>query len=143
MSLKLSKTNVAPYDFVNINGELPANPLVASVTIDKTGGTVTSPTVTAYLVGSNDGGVDIGSYSGITITPTTTSPGLTWEVSANGSTGWGASLSPADMDVSSVDVVTPLYFRVTADNSESTAVTTGNKAGIHTLVSTENPPALP
>lgn len=138
MSLKLSKTNVPAYNYLS-EGDM-TNPATVAITIDKLGGTKTSSTLIIYLVAAQDGNVNIGSYTGISVAPSTSQAGITWEVSLDGST-WLSSISPADMDCSAADVVTPVHVRIIANNAEDTPLATGNYAGEFAIAAVENPPA--
>ena len=138
MSLKLSKTNTPAYDYLSEDGAM-TNPAVASVAIDKTGGTKTSPSVTLYLVAV--GSASIGSYNTISITPSTATTGITWEMSLNGST-WTSSISPGNMDCESADVVTTCYARIVANNAVDSPLTTGNFAAEFDIAAIESPPAV-
>ena len=66
MSLKISKTNVPAYDYLSEDGVM-TNPATRSVIIDKTGSPATkeSSALTLYLVAVGDGGVNLGSYTGL------------------------------------------------------------------------------
>lgn len=140
MSLRLAKNGVSPYDYLSEAGAM-VNPAVANVTIDKSGGTVTSNPVPLHLVAEFD--ANIRSYTGITITPSTPQTGITWEMSPNGTTGWVAVLSPADMGdgVAQTDVVTPVWARIVADNEAASPLATGNYPGEFAIAAVENPPA--
>ena len=140
MSLKLSKNNTPAYDYLSEDGV--SNPVTRSVVIDKSGGSVVSSPLTMYLVASKAGNDQIGGYSGISVAPedADASPdGATWQVSLDGS-AWSSSVTPADADCSSADVVIPVYTRVSVDNSESTVAATGNYAARFRITATENPP---
>lgn len=137
MSLKLSKTNTPAYDYLSEGTGL--NPAICSVTIDKLGGTKTSSATNLFLIATKAGNDQIGSYSGISVTPTTPQTGITWEISLNGST-WLSSIAPSDADCSSVDVVIPVYVRIVADNASTSPLNTGNYAGKFAISATENPP---
>lgn len=138
MSLKLSKTNTPTYNYISEGTGL--NPAVCSVTIDKTGGTKTSATTNLFLVATKAGNDQIGSYTGISITPTTAQSGITWEISLNGST-WLTDIAPSDLDCSAADVVVPVYTRIVVNNATDTPVSTGNYAGEFAIAAVENPPA--
>ena len=138
MSLKLSKTNVPAYNYLS-EGDM-SNPATVAITIDKLGGTKTSSALIIYLIAAQAGNANIGSYTGITVTPSTAQAGITWEISLNGST-WLSSISPADMDCSADDVVTPVHVRIVADNSAVTPLVTGNYGGEFAIEAVENPPA--
>jgi hypothetical protein len=116
------------------------NPAVASVTIDKTGGTKTSSSVTLYLVASNEGGSAIGGYTGIKVDPSTTESDITWEVSLNNS-DWAGYVEPSDMDCESADDITTVYARIVANNAVDTGLSTGNYEAEFEITATENPPA--
>jgi len=113
---------------------------IASVTVDKTGGTKTSANVHLYLIA--EGTVDIGSYEGILITPITDHAGITWEVSPNGTDSWDSSLYPANMDCSSEDAIIDVYFRAVANNAFDTPVETKNYAARFRIEAEEHPPAI-
>lgn len=140
MSLRLSKTDTSPYDYVSDDGTM-SNPIVCNVTIDKSGGTVTGPATEFYLVATNEGTGEIGSYSNIYIDPTATeaSTEITWEVSLDGN-NFFESVEPNDMDVSSGDEVTTLFARIVANNATATSLATGNYAAEFQLDGVENPP---
>lgn len=139
MSLKLSKNNSPAYDYLSEDGAM-TNPAIAAATIDKTGGTVTSEVLTLYLVAEFTS--EIGSYTGITITPSTAQAGLTWEMSLDDST-FTSSISPDDLaDAGSMDdETTTVYARYTADNSETTPLATDNYSAEFAIEATENPQA--
>ena len=140
MSLKLSKINVSPYDYLSLDGAM-TNAVTRSVIIDKTGGTKESASLLIYLVA--EGTAQIGSYSGISIVAAdadANADGITWQLSLNGST-WSTSVSPSDMNCESADAVTNVYVRISVDNSEATVAATGNYAAKFTITATENPPA--
>ena len=140
MSLLLSKTSTSVYDYLSQDGAM-TNPAVAAVTIDKTGGTVTSASVPLYLVAAGFD-VSIGGYTEISITPSTAQEGITWEVSLDNST-WVAVINPADMvdDGTQADIVTPVYARIVADNSGTSPLSTNNYVGEFAIEAIENPPA--
>lgn len=144
MSLKLSKTNTPAYDYLSENGAM-SNPVTRSVIIDKTGTPATkeSSAQTLYLVASQAGNANIGSYSGITIQAQdadVNADGVTWQLSLNGST-WTTSITPADMDCESADDIITVYARISVDNSVGTDAATGNYSAEFEITATENPPA--
>lgn len=139
MSLKLSKNNTPAYNYLSEDGEM-SNPAICSVTIDKTGGTKTSSSITLYLIASKAGNSNIGSYTSISITPSTEQAGITWEVSLN-NVDYAASINPSDMDCSSADDLVTVYARVVVNNAVDTPLSTGNFAGEFAIAATENPPA--
>lgn len=144
MSLKISKTNVPAYDYLSEDGSM-TNAATRSVIIDKTGSPATkeSSALTLYLVAAGDGGVNLGSYTGITIEATdadASADGITWQLSLNGST-WTTTISPADMDCESADAVTTIYAKIVVDNGVATVAATGNYAAEFNIAATENPPA--
>lgn len=136
MSLKLSKNNSPAYNYLS-EGDM-SNPATVAITIDKLGGTKTSSALIIYLIAAQAGNANIGSYTGITVTPSTAQAGITWEISLDGS-AWLPSISPADMDCSSADAVTAVHVRIVADNSEETPLNTGNYAGEFAIEAVENP----
>lgn len=140
MSLKLSKTNTPAYNYLSEDGA-GTNPAVVAVTIDKTGGLKTTSTVTLYLVASNEGGVDIGGYTSITVTPSSSTVGIDWEISTDNTT-FTADITPADMDCESADDIITIYARAVCDNSAISPLSTGNYVGEFEIAATENPPAV-
>jgi hypothetical protein len=138
MSLKLAHNNAPTYNYLSEDGNL-ANPAVRSVIIDKLGGTKTSAALILYLVATKAGNPNIGSYSSISIARGAIANGITWELSLNGTT-WLSTLTPADMNCASADVVIPVHVRIVADNSVGTVAATGNYASTFAITLTENPP---
>jgi hypothetical protein len=136
MSLKLSKTNAPAYDYLSLSGSM-TNPAVCSVIIDKLGGEKVSASTLVHLVAV--GAANIDNYSSISITPSTVTTGLTWEVSLNNST-WLPSIAPVMGSCFSADVVVPVYVRVKANNATDTPLATGNYSGEFLITATENPP---
>jgi len=140
MSLKLSKTSESPYDYVSFDGDT-SNPIVRSVTIDHSGGTVLSSVLEVFLVATDEGEGDIGGYEEIVITPHTEQEGLTWEVSLDG-VSFHASVEPDPMYVTEEHQITPVFVRVEADNSEETPLNTGNFSAVIPVQSKQVPPGL-
>lgn len=141
MSLLLSKTNVAPYDYLSQDGAM-TNPVVCAVTIDKSGGVITSSSVQLYLVAAGFNS-SIAGYSDISITPSTSQEGITWEVSLD-DTDFATIINPADMvDAGAqADEIIPVYVRIVANNSETSPLATGNYSlGEFQIAAIENPPA--
>lgn len=140
MSLKLSKTNTPAYDYLSEGGAM-SNPATRAVTIDKTGGVKTSAALTLYLVASQAGNANIGSYSGITVQAQdadANADGVTWQLSLNG-TDWFTSVEPADADCESADVVRTIFARISVNNAVDTPAATGNYAAEFEITATENP----
>ena len=129
MSLLISKTNVSPYDYVS-QGD-GQNPVSASVTLDNTGGTVTSAAITAYLVGTTF------NYTGITVQPINEQVGINWQVSLDNVT-WLESVTPADMDGRTTDAVTTIYLRAVVVNDGTIGTRNYTQADIQ-VSATENP----
>jgi hypothetical protein len=129
MSLKLAKNNAAPYDYYS-EGD-GSDPVVASATLDQSGGTVTSAVVTAYLVATGY------LYQAIVVQPVNEESGVNWQVSVDNAI-WAESVSPANMDARSADVVIPIYLRMIAANDNSKA--TGSYTACNVSISaTESP----
>lgn len=110
--LKLAKNNAAPFDYFS-EGD-GTDPLVGGIALDGLGGTLTSATVTAYLVATGF------LYQSIVVQPVSEETGINWQVSLNGS-DWAESVTPANMDARSADQVIPIYFRMVVANDNSKA----------------------
>lgn len=114
MSLKLSSNDTPPYSYFSSGTE--ATPITVSVTLDNTGGTVTSSEVTIYAVATTY------NYTSITMTCVNeVDTGIDWEISLTSGSGFANSIAPGDMDASSADVTTPIYVRATFVNDGSLA----------------------
>ena len=140
MTLKVSHNNTPAYDYVSEDGAM-TNPIVRSITIDKTGGEVTSDSIQVYLVATDEGEGDIGGYRDIVVSPSTAQAGLTWEISLD-NISFGPSAEPADMDVESADDIVSVYVRVKGDNEPSSVLVTNNYAGEIKTHAVERPPVI-
>jgi len=140
MSLRLAKNNTSPYDYVSIDGDMN-NPIICHVVIDKSGGTTESQPYEVYLVATDEGDGNIGSYSEIEVEPDSSQEGITWEISQDGQE-WAAKIEPDNMDVTEADQVEPVFVRVVADNSETTPLVTDNYAANIPVQGQQNPPEL-
>lgn len=123
MSLKLSKTNTPAYDYYS-EGD-GTDPVAAAITLDGTGGTVTSSVITAYLIAT------LLSYTSITVEPINEETGINWQVSLDNST-WAESVTPPNLDATSADQVDTIYLRAVALNDGS--VTPGAKIACNVRV---------
>lgn len=132
MSIGLSKTNSEPYDYYSTGDG--SDPISVSGTVSGSGGTIDSSVVTAYLVATTF------RYSGIILSAVNEQTGIDWQLSLNNST-WANSITPADINAISLDVVTTIYLKAVLTNDGS-----GNQpaTGIYTnpdirIQATENP----
>lgn len=116
MSIKLAHNNAPAYDYLS-EGD-GTDPAVRTAVLDNAGGTITTDALTLYLIATGY------AYTGISVTPVTEEAGVNWQVSLDGAV-WDETVTPADMDASAVDVVTPIYARAVVANDGS--VGTGAK----------------
>ena len=130
MSIKLSSTNVSPYNYYS-EGD-GSNPISASVTLDGTGGTVDTNVVTTYLVATTF------NYTGITVQPVTEETGINWQVSLDGGTTWAESVSPADMDATAGDQTVAVSIKAVVANDGTVSTGTYVAADVQ-ITATENP----
>ena len=124
MSLKLSKTNTPAYDYYS-EGD-GTDPATQAVTLDGSGGTVTSSAITAYLIAT------LLAYSSISVTPVSEEAGINWQVSLD-NINWAETVSPANMNATAADQVTTIYLRYVATNDGT--VTPGYKTAANVRVS--------
>lgn len=129
MSLKLSKNNTPTYQYYSTGDG--SDPVSISTTLDNSGGTITSSTVTAYLVATTF------KYTGISVTVINEQSGIDWKLSLNNST-WLDTVTPADLNALSADATSALYIRGVVNNNGTV------NTGIYTtpdiqITSTENP----
>ncbi len=101
------------------------------ITLTNAGGTLNSDTVSAQLVASSY------KYTDITITVSNEQPGIDWKLSLN-NVDWFDSLTPADMDALSANVVTPVYIRYVINNNSTVPTGVYSTPDIN-ISSTENP----
>jgi len=138
--IQLTKTATATPD-VYSDGSGTA-PITVTLTLDGTGtpASITGATVSPVYVWADNTGGDIATYSDIALGLSGSNAGVTWELSANGSTGWGATLALSNLNVASGYQTTQVYVRASALNDGS--VLTGNYTATKvTLSGTSNPPA--
>lgn len=129
MSLKLSKTNIAPYNYYSESTGL--NPVTADVTLDNSGGIKGSTVVAAFIVATTF------NYTNITISPVTEQAGINWRVSLDNIT-WFESVTPSDMDATITDQAVPIYFAAVVNNDGT--IITGNYIQCKVrITATENP----
>lgn len=133
MALQLSKGNTYPYDYYSTDS---SNPVTISVTLDNTGGTTNTGTVTAYLVAYQ------WKYTTISVGTQSETAGIDWKISLDNST-WLDTVTPAEMNAlatteANTTIKTPIYFRAVVNNDSTVAT------GIYTacqvkITSTESP----
>lgn len=132
MAISLAKDsgNVDPYS--QSGG---ADPVSISVTID--GGDETGVPSDQLWCYFNDDSGSIASYSSITVSIVTeTDTGVNWELSLDGSTNWGNSISLSNQDVSSAAQAVRIYAHAIVADGTSTATYTAADVKI---AATENP----
>lgn len=116
MSLKLSKNDVAPYDYISTNSTM-TNPATCSGTLTKDGTTITTDETTLYLVATRTDTPSIVYYEDIYLMVNNNTTGITIQLSLNGEE-WGSQyLDP--IDCSESDVVVEILVRAIIDNSIS------------------------
>jgi len=121
MSLKITKDNTAtPDEYSSGDG---TDPVAVSLTLDGSSipATVIGVPATNIFVWANDDTGFISSYVDVVVSIAGSDTGITWELSADGSTGWAASINLADMDVSSTHAATQIYARAVAVNDGTVA----------------------
>jgi hypothetical protein len=129
MSLKISLTDTAPYDYFS-EGD-GSNPISTSITLDNTGGNVETSTMTLYLVATGY------NYTGITLSQINAELGYDWLLSSDNTT-FSTSITMPDMDASGSDVITAIYLKVSASNDGTVATGVYTQPDIQ-IDSTENP----
>jgi hypothetical protein len=136
--IQLTKDNTASPDAYSSG--TGADPVSVSLTLNgsSTPATVTESPLTNLFVWANDDTTNIDNYSDIDVTISGSDTGITWELSANGSTGWASTISLSDLDVSSTHAATQIYARATALNDGSVATANYTTADIQ-ITATENP----
>lgn len=138
MSIKLTKDNTAsPDDYSTGTG---ADPVTVSLTLNGTSipTSVTASPAADLFVWADDDTTDIDNYSAIGVEITGSDTGITWELSLDGSTSWGSSISLSTLDVSSTHAATQIYARATALNDGSVLTANYSTADVK-ITATENP----
>lgn len=130
MGIFIGKNATEPYSAVSTGNN--SNPITRSVTLDGSGGTVTTEVVTKYLVAQTY------NYTGIEVEIMNNPTGVTWQVSLQESEGFGSLITPSAMDALAGDQVTPIYARaeVANDGSVGTSIITD---AVFRVTATENP----
>ena len=136
--IRLTKDNTAsPAVYSSGTG---ADPVSVSLTLDGTNSpaSITGTPVNQLWVWANDDTTNIDNYSGISVAISGSDTGITWELSANGTTGWGNSISLSNLDVSVSHAATQIYARASALNN-GTVLTANYTTADITIAATENP----
>jgi hypothetical protein len=107
--IQLTKDNTASPDVYSTDDG--TDPVSISVIVD--GADITESPATSIYVWANDDTTLIASYSSISVAFSGSDAGVTWELSLDGATNWGASISLGDLDVSSTHQATQIYARAT------------------------------
>lgn len=129
MSLKLSKNNIAPYEYFSEGSGL--DPITTQVILDNTGGIKGSDVVSVFLVATTF------NYTTIVVAPINEETGIDWKVSLDNIT-WFNSVNPVNMDALIEDQNIPIYFATVLNNDGS--VITGNYIQCKVrIIAVENP----
>ena len=117
-----------------------SDPVSASLTLDGSGtpASITASPATSLFVWANDDTTNIDNYSDIDVTIDGSDTGITWELSLDGSTGWGSTIALSNMDVSVTHAATQIYARASALNNGTVATANYTTADIQ-ITATENP----
>lgn len=136
--IQLTKDNTASPDAYSTGDG--SDPVSVSLTLDGSNSptTVTGNPAADIFVWANDDTTNIDNYSDIDVTISGSDAGITWELSADGSTGWASTIAVSNMDVSSTQQATQIYARATALNDGSVATANYTTADIQ-ITATENP----
>lgn len=136
----LAKTTVASPDFYSTGDG--SDPVSVSLTLDGTSSPthVTASPATALYVWADDDTTNIDNYSGVGVAIVGADAGIVWELSLNGSTGWGPSISLSDMNVAVAHATTQIFARATAIN-DGTVLTANYTTADVKITALENPAA--
>lgn len=136
--IQLTKDNTATPDAYSAGDG--SDPVAVAFTLNGSGipATMTASPATDLFVWADDDTAGIDHYSAVEVAITGADAGITWELSADGATNWGASLALADLDVSVTYQAVPIFARATAVNDGSIATANYVTAKI-TISATENP----
>lgn len=117
-----------------------ADPIAVALTLNGSGSpaSVVGGIATALWVWANDDTGNIASYTGISVDIAGSDVGVTWELSLDGSTNWGASIALSNMDVTVSHQATRIYARASALNDGS-VLTNNYVTPDLTVHATENP----
>lgn len=132
MSLKLAKNNTPSYDYYS-EGD-GSDPVSISATLNNTGGTVNTATITAYLIATTY------NYTGISMSVLNEQTGIDWKLSVDNATWLDALTStqlPA-MNATTADQVKTIYIRGVINNNGTVATGTYTAPDIQ-VAYTENP----
>ena len=138
MTIQLTKDSTAsPAVYSSGTG---TDPVSVSLTLDGTNSptSVTDSPATNLFVWANDNTTNIDNYSTVSVAITGSDTGITWELSLNGTTNWGASISLSTLDVSTTHAATQIYARASALNN-GTVLTANYTTADITIAATENP----
>ncbi|KJR97216.1 MAG: hypothetical protein VR65_06270 [Desulfobulbaceae bacterium BRH_c16a] len=136
--IQLAKDNTATPDAYS-SGD-GSDPVAVSFTLNGTGipATITASPAADLFVWAEDDTGNIANYTSISVGITGADPGITWELSADGATGWAESIPLADLDVSVTHQAVQIFARATAVNDGSVETANYVTAKI-TINATENP----
>jgi len=103
MSLKLSKTNIIPYNYYSIGNNL--NPILAQTILDYNNPVTYSDIITTYLVATEN------VYTGISLQIVDEEIGINWMISFD-NINWYKTINLINIDARENDVIRMIYFRV-------------------------------
>lgn len=128
MSMRLAKNNTPAFQYYTEDG-VGTTPIRANLTLDGSGGTVTADSVDPVWVIFENSTGGIATIEGHPDNPAgplveliNEQAGLDWQLSADGSTGWGNSLTLGNQNVSGGPQTVRIYARCVATNDGSIAV---------------------
>jgi len=138
MAIQLTKDNTAtPAVYSTGTG---TDPVTVELTLDGTSTptSITGTPLASTFVWANDGTTNIDNYSNIVISIVGSNTGITWELSLDGATGWGPTISIPNMDVSVTHAATQIYARASAINDGSVLTANYTTADVK-IAAVENP----
>lgn len=138
MSIKLTKDITASPDVYSTGDG--TDPVTVALTLDGTNSptSVTASPAVDLFVWADDDTTNIDNYSSIGVEIDGSDTGVTWELSLDGSTNWGSSVSISDLDVSVSHATTQIYARASALNDGSVLTANYTTADVK-ITATENP----
>ncbi len=136
--LLLTKDNTATPDAYSAGDG--SDPVAVAFTLNGSGipATMTASPATDLFVWADDDTGTIAGYTAVAVAITGADAGITWELSADGLSAWGAALALADLDVSVTYQAVPIFARAIAVNDGSIETANYVTAKI-TITALENP----
>lgn len=142
MSLKITKDSTAtPDEYSDGDG---SDPIRAALVLDGTSvpATVTAASAQPVFVWADNLNIDaapeVGTYTNVVASIEGSEPGVTWELSLDGSTNWASSIALPDIEVALGFSAIRVYARVSVPN-DGTVATANYTAARVAVDSVENP----